>query len=45
MAQQIVQAWQPTKEELDEILAEMGPVIRAFVKRDRALRIVATAHR
>ena len=29
--------WRPTKEELDEILAEMQPIIRAFAKRDRDL--------
>ena len=29
--------WRPSKEELEAIMVEMGPIIRAFVQRDRDL--------
>jgi hypothetical protein len=30
-----VRPWRPSQEELDRIMAEMGPIIRAFVERAR----------
>ena len=37
MNEQQKRTWRPSKEELEAIMAEMGPIIRAFAKRDRDL--------